>query len=163
MALPQDPSTDPNLRASRQACVDHNAELVSYLLDHRGITDDEKRELLSARAHGSFFLPSSIPVSDTRMERNPLSKAYYGEYPYSFAACCGATEVMDVIWKACSELGLGNPAFAADGLGNTALHLAVEYDQAAAVDMILLKHCPRRRGEPKSLNTPGMLNTGGGP
>lgn len=71
-----------------------------------------------ARAHGTFFLPSG--------------KAYYGEYPLSFATCIGNKEVVTLLANAGASL------FAKDTcLGNTALHMAVIYEQKEVYDHIL--------------------------
>lgn len=136
------------------AIVNEKPDLVKFLLQHPKITNEDKKHMMTARAHGSFFLPSLISVKGklsavTKVD-NVEAKCYYGEYPYSFAACIGSTEMMQIIWEAAEALPknmkingqIGLPGLK-DGLGNTALHLACSYGHTDCIDLILDKHCPR--------------------
>ena len=95
---------------------------------------------------------------------NIESKCYYGEYPYSFAACRGSTDIMQAIFERAQKIGMlpgvldlgmqqqqGQDerwtVYAQDGIGNTALHMAIFYERLGCMDMILDQHCPRGENE----------------
>ena len=92
---------------------------------------------------------------------NIESKCYYGEYPYSFAACRGSPDIMQAIFEGAQAIGMLDPVssqqqgqderwtvFAQDGIGNTALHMAIFYERIECMDMILDQHCPRDENDP---------------
>ena len=109
------------------AIVQQNVDMVKFLLCHPAVRAQQKRKLLCARAHGTFFMPEVVPCvtrfarqslgssktltteyNDVRMGDNDESRCYMGEYPYSFACCRGSTEIMDILWEAAISLKVTN-------------------------------------------------------
>ena len=101
------------------AIVSRNKEMVNFLLEHDGISDQQKKTMLTARAHGLFFMPprfhafvgSDADESKTHEVRNVRSRAYFGEYPYHFACCMNEPEIMDLIWNKAKQLQITNSDF----------------------------------------------------
>eukprot|EP01052_Picozoa_sp_SAG31_P014609 SAG31_NODE_915_length_11052_cov_26.254633_3_plen_680_part_00 len=138
------------------AIAEGRTEILSHILgesgSHPNVGEPAIARILCSRAYGSFFLPEKVPGPRGESIRN-ISKCsededflqydgyYLGEYPYHFAAALGREESMQLVWKHAKQLGMGNPCFWQDGLGNTALHLAVQYRQHTAIQKMLAEHC----------------------
>ncbi len=131
----------------------YTGETVLHLAIGLGQTDFVKflfmleQELdLSAQTRGLFFMPRWIEYKTQSFQRflcpfrklirfNPYSECYYGEFPLSFAASVGNTDICNMIFQHSTNRKAA--LYRADTSGNTALHMAVIHRQTNTVDWLL--------------------------